>query len=414
MRSARSGSSGDGEPGTWPRRSAPPGWARHAIAVCSAASAAAARIRTGHPDPGERPGELVGRIGTAGHRGHHPVAPDADAGLQSAHELAGADEFLPAGQHLAVQQFAVADAMGHLGVRRVERPPGRTGQRPGRRDLMVGRHGQLGQAGAEREDGPVHGLAHDGGAGRGRRGQRPEPVAQGGHLRLGQQTARIEPRLGQHEQPGRAESVLGHHLGQVRGDLVGRRSGYPVQHEGDRGAALAGGPQHLPGHGIGVAGGGGDEQPEVSGRQQLFGQYPVGLHHGVDVRRVEQGEPRAERRYRYHPQHGAAGVGTVGATEPGQQVGLGEPGRVGGVTHQYRGPGGRSQDAGRADRVPHQTVHQGRLTGPGGTADDHEQRRVEPGEAGKQIVIELADDRRGGPGSAIGVREGQRKGDVNH
>ena len=71
---------------------------------------------------------------------------------------------------------------------------------------------------------------------------------------------------------------------------------HPVEHQRDRRAARPRGAQELPRHRVGVAGRGGDEQPQVGGGEQLLGEGPVGLHHRVDVGRVEQREARVERR----------------------------------------------------------------------------------------------------------------------
>ena len=65
---------------------------------------------------------------------------------------------------------------------------------------------------------------------------------------------------------------------------------HPVEHDGQRGAALLRRPEQVPGDGVGVAGRRRDEDPQVGRRQQLTGELAVGLHHRVDVGGVEQGE----------------------------------------------------------------------------------------------------------------------------
>ena len=54
----------------------------------------------------------------------------------------------------------------------------------------------------------------------------------------------------------------------ARDVVLGARR-HPVEQHGEGGAAVCGGLQDVPGHRVGVAGGGGDEQPEVGGGEQL-------------------------------------------------------------------------------------------------------------------------------------------------
>jgi hypothetical protein len=90
--------------------------------------------------------------------------------------------------------------------------------------------------------------------------------------------------------------VCGEQLLEVRRDVVLGALGYPVEQHRQRGAALLRGLQDVPRHGVRIAGGGGDEQPEVGCGEQLRREPPVGRHDGVDVGSVEEGEPRVERR----------------------------------------------------------------------------------------------------------------------
>ena len=82
----------------------------------------------------------------------------------------------------------------------------------------------------------------------------------------------------------------------MRRHLAGRVSRNAVEHDRECGPALAGRAQELPGNGIRVAGGGRDEEPAVRGGEQLVRERPVLRQHRVDVRRVEQREPRWQRR----------------------------------------------------------------------------------------------------------------------
>lgn len=70
--------------------------------------------------------------------------------------------------------------------------------------------------------------------------------------------------------------------------------GHAVE-DGDEGrVVLLGAAQQVPGHGVGVAGGGGDHDPDVGGADELGGEYAVVGDEGVDVGRVEEGEPAGQ------------------------------------------------------------------------------------------------------------------------
>ena len=72
----------------------------------------------------DRDGHPLGLLGLALDRVDHAVADPADPGLQRPEQLAGADELLPAGQHLAAQQGAVGRGLGHRRDRAVVRRVG--------------------------------------------------------------------------------------------------------------------------------------------------------------------------------------------------------------------------------------------------------------------------------------------------
>jgi hypothetical protein len=122
-----------------------------------------------------------------------------------------------------------------------------------------------------------------------------EPAAERGDDGVGQQTL-VQGRLGNDEQRRTGQAVCGEHLLKMRRDVVLGARRYPVEQHRQRGAALLGGLQDVPRHGVGVAGGGGDEQPQVGCGEQLRREPPVRGHDGVDVRGVEEGEPRDQRR----------------------------------------------------------------------------------------------------------------------
>src|SRR5690606_16400401 len=82
-----------------------------------------------------------------------------------------------------------------------------------------------------------------------------------------------------------------------------------------------------------------------------------------------------------------------------QRATAAEPGRVGRVTDQHRGAGGRPQHPRLAYRCLHQAVDQRRLARAGGTADHHQQGGVEFGQARQQVIVYLGDQSRPvGPG----------------
>ena len=207
------------------------------------------------------------------------------------------------------------------------------------------------------------------------------------------------------EERGVLQAAAGEHPREVGGDGVdgvGRRA---VQHDRHGGRALGGLAQEVPRHLVCVPRGRGDEQPQVGGREQLGREHTVALLDRVDVGGVED---RQARRHRGRGDQ-LEGLGVVGlpgdALELGQQPVLPEPLRVVGVVHQHRRAGGGPQHAGRGDAGPDQRVHQGRLAGAGGAADDREQRRVEGHQARDDVVLELVDHL--GPRRALLLRAGQ-------
>ena len=150
----------------------------------------------------------------------------------------------------------------------------------------------------------------------------------------------------------------------------------------------------MPGHGVGVADGGGDHDPDVGGADQLGGEDAVVGDEGVDVGRVEEGEPARAgcRRSRCAatfalgrpPRRRAVSrasrpssscCGHPHAGEVGQHPHPGEPVVVVRMADQHGRTGGGPQHARLADPPPHKGVDEGGLAGAGGSADDGEQRR---------------------------------------
>lgn len=67
------------------------------------------------------------------------------------------------------------------------------------------------------------------------------------------------------------------------------------QHDPDGGAVLLGALEHLPDLRVGVAGGGGDAQPQVGGGHQLGRELVVVLEDRVEVGAVEQRQAGRQR-----------------------------------------------------------------------------------------------------------------------
>ncbi len=159
-----------------PSRAAPPGRPRQASAVRSAARSAAARTSDSTLDSTASATSWSGS--------GRPVSAEAtrsrirpDPGLQPAQQLAGADELLPAGQHLAAQHGPAAHAVVDVPDRgRVQHVGVLEQDRGGRARLVRGpgqRRDPLGHA-AQRA---VQGRPDHLGPGGGVRGQPEQPVA---------------------------------------------------------------------------------------------------------------------------------------------------------------------------------------------------------------------------------------------
>ena len=170
--------------------------------------------------------------------------------------------------------------------------------------------------------------------------------------------------------------------------------GHPVQHHGHHDVPGRRVQQQLPGDGVGVAVGGGDEDPEVGGGEQLAGELAVVIGDGVDVGGIQQRDPLRDRRVGHQhqrgdrrrrpararpgwPGHGSADHGAPDPAEARQDALVLEPGGVRGMVQQDRLPRGGPDGPGPGDGVAHQRVDERGFAGAGGTADDGEQRGVE-------------------------------------
>src|SRR6478609_9681349 len=328
-----------------------------------------------------------------------------DARLERAEQLAGADELLPARQDLAAQQGAVGRRLADGRHGPVVGLVGVLAQAAYGVDLLGGGVGHRVRTTSERADRAVEGLLHHRLACLLVVGERAEPLPDLHHRRRGQQPQLGDLALLDDEERGVLEAAAGQHPGEVRGDGVHRLGRGAVEDDGDRGRAVRGLAEEVPGHLVGVARGRGDEEPQVGGGEQLGRQHAVLLLDRVDVGCVEDGEAGRHDRRRHELQRGGVVGLAVDPLELGQQAVLAEPLRVVGVVDEHRRPGRGAQHTGRGDAGADQRVDQRRLAGAGGAADDREERRVEGHQARDDVVLELVDHLRAG--AALLVRSGE-------
>jgi hypothetical protein len=172
--------------------------------------------------------------------------------------------------------------------------------------------------------------------------------------------------------------------------------GYPGHDHAERRLPVPRVLQDLPDRPVGVPAGAGHEQPQIRGVEELVGELVVRLHHRVDVRRVEQGDaPRHALARGEHEQPVPAGPGQPLLPDPrqrGQEVVLGEPVDLVGMTGQHRAVRGRATHTRRADVRAHDAVHQRRLSGPGGADQGHQDGGRRPAHPGQQVIIDLAEE----------------------
>ena len=151
--------------------------------------------------------------------------------------------------------------------------------------------------------------------------------------------------------------------------------------------------QEVPGHLVGVAGRGGDEEPEVAGGEELGGELR-GCAPRRSRRRGRRGSPDRRARPRSATSCRACGslVECVDPLEVGQQPVLRRTSDAssGWCTSTGERVVGRST-TGLGDPVPDQGVDQRRLAGAGRAADHGQQRRLQRGHARDHVVLELVD-----------------------
>ena len=255
----------------------------------------------------------------------HSIADPAHPGLQRLEQLAGADELLPARQHLATQQGPVGRRLGDRGDGAVVGRVGVRAQLRGSLDLVADRVRDGVRPAARGADRALERLLDHRASGLRVGGQRRQPGPDLGHVVGRQQALVVELALGDDEQRGVLEAPAGQHPREVGRHRLGGLLGGAVEHDRDRRGPLRGLLEEAPRHLVGVARGGGDEQPEVGGGQQLGGELAVALLDGVDVGRVQDGQPGRQRIARHQLQRVGVVGGVVDALEVGQQPVLAEP-----------------------------------------------------------------------------------------
>ena len=259
------------------------------------------------------------------------------------------------------------------------------------RDLLGRGVGDVVGATGQGAHGALEGLPDHGRPGVGVGGQRLEPAPDVGDGRGGQQPLVGDLALGDREQRGVLEAAAGEHPGQVGGHGLQRLVGGAVEHDRDRGGPVGGLAQEAPRHLVGVPGGGGDEEPQVGGGQQLGGQGAVALLHGVDVGGVEDGEPGGIVVGRDQLQRRGSLVGRVTRSRSGSSRSWPNQCASSGWCTSTGRARRRPQHARLGHPVPDEGVDQRRLAGAGGAADDGQQRRVEGHEPRQDVVLELVD-----------------------
>ena len=142
----------------------------------------------------------------------------------------------------------------------------------------------------------------------------------------------------------------------MRGHLPAGVLGHPVENERKRRPAVARRTEELPRHRVGVAGGSRDEEPSVGRREELAGERAVLGEDGVDVGRVEEGEPLRKRLRRRELHVPGRASPPLAARQAGQDSRAVEPLEVVRVEGEHRRAGRRAQDACRAHDRPHEAV----------------------------------------------------------
>ncbi len=108
-----------------------------------------------------------------------------------------------------------------------------------------------------------------------------------------------------------------------------------------------------------------------------------------------------------HEPQATVGTRPGGTRQPRQDPVGREPRRLVRVVHEERGARRRTQHAGLAHDLAQEAVDQRGLPGPGGPADDGEQRRAQLTHPRQQVVVELGAQPVGEPSVVVRPRESE-------
>jgi hypothetical protein len=168
--------------------------------------------------------------------------------------------------------------------------------------------------------------------------------------------------------------------------------GHPVENERKRCPPFACRTEELPRHRVGIAGGGRNEEPPVGRGQELVGERAILGEDGVDVGRVEEGEPLWKRSRRRELQRPRLGLAAARPRQARQYARALEPLEVVRVEGEHRRAGRRAQHACRTHDRPDEAVQERRLPRPCRAADNDERGRVHLPEPREEIVVHLCDE----------------------
>ena len=284
---------------------------------------------------------------------------------------------MPPREHFAAQQGTVA----RRGVDRVDRLlVVRVGGGFGTVEpveLLLASIRNAGHARIEIGDGTAQRARGDTGSGCAIAGDPFEPGARAVDRGGRQHAELIERLLVDREDGGVRESAVGEHRAQVGQHFVGGTGGHAVEHDADRDLPRGGALEQAPRHGVGVAVGGRDEEPQVGGGEQLCREGAVLVGDRVDVGGVDDRErSRNLLVLEQHELADACGFGSVArgircgarradaaphAREPGKNTVAREPAGIHGGVHENRLPCRRANDAHAGRRHAEQRVDDRRL-----------------------------------------------------
>ena len=231
---------------------------------------------------------LLGGCRLASQCGADAVAQATDGAVEGAEEVAGSHEVVPAREHFAAQQGAVGERAVDGGQRVLIFFCGDGGKRLVRRLLTCLFGGEHLQVTGEGFDGTCKGLPGDSGAGRCVGAEFADPQGQRGEADGCEHAAFVARLFGDGVNQYGVDSGLVEHASQVVFDGFFVAFGHAVEHHGNGDGACGRFVEQFPGHGVGVAVGGGDEEPQVCGGEQFLGEDAVFLGDGVDIGCVDE------------------------------------------------------------------------------------------------------------------------------